>query len=111
MGDITLFSFFEELAEPVKKVWFTAWAARGKLLHDIRSYLTLCFSMIVSMPGRGLKVVSNPKLQQLVVEEEDPEAFAAVICGFGGALCFGSIGAIVGATFCGAVGTVIGVVP
>merc|ERR1712217_996955 len=71
----------------------------------------LCFSMIVSMPGRGLRVVNNPKLQQLVAEEEDPEAFAAVVCGFGGALCFGSIGAIVGATFCGAVGVVVGAVP
>jgi len=110
-GRVMMFSFFEELAEPIKKVALTAWSARGKLAHDVKTYTVLAFSMVYSMPGRAIKVVRNPKLYEAVAEEEDPEALAAVVFGAGGALCLGSVGAVVGATLGVATGTVVGVVP
>jgi len=108
---VKLFSFFEELAEPIKKVVQTAWASRGKLAHDIKAYTLLVGGMVCSMPGRATKVVNNPKLHALIEEEEDPEALAAVVFGIGGALCLGSVGAVVGVAAGGAVGTTLGALP
>jgi hypothetical protein len=106
-----VFTFFEELADPIRKLAQTAWAARGKLGRDVKSYTLLVVSMVFSLPGRVSKVVSNPKLHQLLSEEEDPPALAAVLCGCSGALCLGSSGAVIGTTVGGAVGLAVGSVP
>jgi len=110
-NQVKLFSFFEELAEPIKKVAQTAWASRGKLVRDIQAYVLLLGGLLCSMPSRASKVVYNPKLHALIAEEEDPEALAAVVFGLGGALCLGSMGAVVGSAVGGALGTALGVVP
>lgn len=110
-GKVRLFTFFEELAEPVKKLAQTAWAARGKLAGDVKAYTVLMATMIWSLPGRFSTVVSNPKLHKLFAEEEDPQALAAVLCGCSGALCLGSGGAVIGATLGGACGLALGAVP
>lgn len=108
---VKLFSFFEELAEPVKKLVQTAWRSRGKLAHDVKAYVVLFASMLYSMPSRALRVVQNPKLHALLAEEEDPQALAAVLAGSGGALCLGSVGAVIGATVGSAFGLCLGAVP
>lgn len=110
-GQVKMFSFFEELSEPVKKLIQKAWESRGKLLRDVKAYVVTTTCTIYSMPGRAHKVISNPKLHALLAEEEDPQALAAVVCGSGGALCLGSVGAAVGATSGAAIGTAIGAVP
>uniref|UniRef100_A0A7S4VYK8 Uncharacterized protein n=1 Tax=Alexandrium monilatum TaxID=311494 RepID=A0A7S4VYK8_9DINO len=110
-GQVKLFSFFEELAEPVKKVAQTAWASRGKLARDVKAYALLVSGMVWSMPGRAAKVVNNPKLHALLAEEEDPEALAAVVFGIGGALCVGSVGVVVGIAAGGAAGAALGALP
>jgi len=110
-GQVKMFSFFEELAEPVKKLGHTAWDSRGKLVRDIKTYVLFVGGTAYSMPGRAARVVNNPKLHALLEEEEDPEALAAVILGLGGALCVGSAGAIVGVATGGTLGTVVGTVP
>merc|ERR1719174_1748583 len=63
------------------------------------------------MPGRAGRGVSNPRLRALILEEEDPEALAAMMAGTGGALCLGSAGALVGVVAGGTCGTIIGVFP
>jgi len=108
---VKLFSFFEELAEPVRKLVQTAWRSRGKLVHDVKAYVLLFTSMVCSMPARVLRVIQNPKLQALLAEEEDPQALAAVVAGTGGALCLGSVGAVIGVTVGAAVGLCVGAVP
>lgn len=108
---VKLFSFFEELAEPVRKLAHTAWRSRGKLAHDVKAYVMLFTSMVCSMPARALRVVQNPKLQALLAEEEDPQALAAVLGGSGGGLCLGSVGAVIGATVGAACGLCLGAVP
>jgi hypothetical protein len=111
MERVNFFSFFEELAEPLKKVVQTAWASRGKLVHDVRAYTVLFTTTVTTMPGRAANVLRNEKLHALLAEEEDPEALAAVIFGTGGALCLGSMGAVICAAAGGATGTAVGVVP
>jgi len=108
---VKLFSFFEELAEPVRKLVQTAWRSRGKLAHDVKAYVLLFASMVCSMPSRALRVVQNPKLHTLLAEEEDPQALAAVLAGSGGALCLGSVGAVIGATVGSATGLCFGAIP
>lgn len=108
---VKLFSFAEEIAEPVKKLAQTAWQSKGKLVHDVKAYVLLFCSMVYSMPGRALLVVNNPKLHALLQEEEDPQALAAVVAGSGGALCLGSVGAVTGAVAGGALGLCAGAVP
>lgn len=110
-AQVKLFSFFEELAEPVRKLVQTAWRSRGKLVHDVKAYVLLFTSMVCSMPARVLRVIQNPKLQALLAEEEDPQALAAVVAGTGGALCLGSVGAVIGVTVGAAVGLCVGAVP
>jgi len=110
-SQVKMFSFFEELAEPVKKLGYTAWESRGKLVHDIKTYVVLVGGTAYSMPGRAARVLNNPKLHALLEEEEDPEALAAVILGLGGALCVGSAGAIIGVATGGTCGAVVGTVP
>lgn len=110
-SQVKMFSFFEELSEPVKRLGQTAWRSRGKLVHDVKAYILIFTSMVYSMPGRAMKVVKNPKLQSLLAEEEDPQALAAVVVGTGGALCLGSVGAVVGVTAGAAVGLALGAVP
>lgn len=110
-GRDRFFTFFEELAEPVKKLASTAWAARGKLARDVKSYTVMMASTVLSMPRRVQKVVTNEKLHELISGEEDPQALAAVICGASGALCLGSSGAVIGVTVGGACGLVLGVIP
>eukprot|EP00929_Paragymnodinium_shiwhaense_P006710 TRINITY_DN110680_c0_g1_i1.p1 TRINITY_DN110680_c0_g1~~TRINITY_DN110680_c0_g1_i1.p1 ORF type:complete len:399 (+),score=61.01 TRINITY_DN110680_c0_g1_i1:87-1283(+) len=106
-----LFSFVEDLAEPIKQVLRTAYNSRGKLLRDVKCHIYVYASAITSMPGRAHRVVSNPKIHALIAEEEDPEALVAVVAGFGSALCLGSGGALAGAAAGVPVGTLIGVVP
>merc|ERR1712060_319093 len=60
----------------------------------------------MGMPSRAWKNVNNSN-----IHKEHPEAFAAVVSGAGGALCFGSIGALVGATVFSAMGFVAGILP
>jgi len=110
-SQVKIFSFFEEIAEPVKKLGHTAWDSRGKLVRDIKTYILLVGGTAYSMPGRAKRVVNNPKLHKLLEEEEDPEALAAVILGLGGALCVGTAGAAVGMATGGTLGTVVGTVP
>merc|ERR1719453_1650236 len=87
-GDaLSHFSFFQALAEPLKNVILTAWSSRGKLVHDVKSYVYVTGNAIVSMPGRVGNVINNPKIHAVFLEEEDPEALAAVVCGTGAALC------------------------
>eukprot|EP00930_Biecheleria_cincta_P028485 TRINITY_DN19888_c0_g1_i1.p1 TRINITY_DN19888_c0_g1~~TRINITY_DN19888_c0_g1_i1.p1 ORF type:complete len:354 (-),score=77.98 TRINITY_DN19888_c0_g1_i1:217-1251(-) len=109
--NVKLFSFAEEIAEPVKKLAQTAWHSKGKLVHDVKAYVLLFCSMVCSMPGRALQVLNNPKLHALLEEEEDPQALAAVVAGSGGALCLGSVGAVVGAVAGGAAGLCLGALP
>lgn len=109
--EVKLFSFFEELAEPIKNVLLTAYRSRGKLVQDAKAYVYVVGGAVYSMPIRAIKVVNNPKLHELIAEEEDPEALAAVAVGGSAALCLGSAGAVVGATVGGTCGTVLGVVP
>mmetsp|Transcript_149888 Transcript_149888/g.417628 ORF Transcript_149888/g.417628 Transcript_149888/m.417628 type:complete len:355 (-) Transcript_149888:273-1337(-) len=108
---VKLFSYFDDLAEPVTKVVQTAWASRGKLAQDLKAYVLLVGGIVWSLPGRAAKVVSNPKLHALLEEEEDPEALAAVVFGMGGALCLGSVGAVIGVTMGGAAGATLGAIP
>lgn len=110
-SQVKLFSFFEELAEPFRKLAQTAWRSRGKLAHDVKAYILVFTAMICSLPVRALKVVQNPKLHALLAEEEDPQALAAVIVGSGGALCLGSVGSVIGATVGAGIGLCIGAVP
>jgi len=110
-AQVKIFSFFQELADPFKKLAQTAWRSRGKLAHDVKAYVLLFTSMVLSMPGRAHKVVSNPKLHELLAEEEDPQALAAVVVGSGGALCLGSVGAVIGATAGAACGLCLGALP
>lgn len=109
--EVQLFSFFEELAEPIKNVALTAYRSRGKLAQDAKAYVYFVSGTVYSMPVRAIKVVKNPKLHELIADEEDPEALAAVAVGGSAALCLGSAGAVVGSTVGGAAGTVIGIVP
>lgn len=101
--------FFQELADPLKNVVVTAWASRGKLAQDVKSYVYVTTATIVSMPGRVSKVVHNPKIHAVLLEEEDPEALAAVVSGTGAALCLGSIGVVVGSSLGGISGLVLGI--
>eukprot|EP00441_Pelagodinium_beii_P040301 CAMPEP_0197635874 /NCGR_PEP_ID=MMETSP1338-20131121/11566_1 /TAXON_ID=43686 ORGANISM="Pelagodinium beii, Strain RCC1491" /NCGR_SAMPLE_ID=MMETSP1338 /ASSEMBLY_ACC=CAM_ASM_000754 /LENGTH=354 /DNA_ID=CAMNT_0043208007 /DNA_START=12 /DNA_END=1076 /DNA_ORIENTATION=+ len=110
-AQVKIFSFFQELADPFKKLAHTAWRSRGKLAQDVKAYVLLFTSMVLSMPGRAHKVVSNPKLHAMLAEEEDPQALAAVIVGSGGALCLGSVGAVIGATAGAACGLCLGALP
>lgn len=110
-NDVKLFSFFEELAEPLQKVAVKAWDARGKLIADIVTYSTLLGSTTLSIPGRSVRVVSDPKLWAFVSEQEDKEALALVLVGTGSGLCLGSGGAVVGAIVGGTLGSAIGVIP
>lgn len=109
--DMRLFSFLDELAEPLKNVAFTAWNARGKLLRDTRTYVVFVTSSAASMPERTIRVLRNPKLHRFLREDEDPEALGAVLAAGGGALCVGSAGAVIGAAAGGTVGTAMGAVP
>mmetsp|Transcript_34946 Transcript_34946/g.75317 ORF Transcript_34946/g.75317 Transcript_34946/m.75317 type:complete len:424 (+) Transcript_34946:72-1343(+) len=110
-GRTMLFTFFGELSEPVQKLATTAWAARGKLAHDVKVYVVLVSSTVASMPGRVTKVLNDPRLHDLLQEEEDPQALAAVVCGGSGAVILGSAGAVVGTTTGGAAGLALGAVP
>jgi hypothetical protein len=110
-GEVRHFSFFQELAEPLQNVIATAYASRGKLVSDMKSYAYVTSNAIVSMPGRASKVVHNPKIHAVLLEEEDPEALAAVVCGTGAAMCLGSVGAVVGSSLGGITGLVVGSVP
>lgn len=110
-GRVLLFTFFEELADPMKKLVQIAWAGRGKLGRDVKAYTLLLTGLVCSMPGRASKVINNPRLHELIKEEEDPQALAAVICGLSGALCLGSTGGVVGATIGGATGLALGAAP
>lgn len=109
--EVKLFSFAGELAEPLKHVVWTAYASRGKLARDVKSYVCVSTNAIASMPGRFFKVVHNPKIHALLNEEEDPEALAAVVTGASAALCLGVMGAILGSSAGGAAGVVFGILP
>lgn len=109
--DVKSFSFLEEIAEPLQKVFLKAWEARGKLVRDVAFYTTLFGRRAIAMPGRALGVVRDPNLWVFITEQEDPEALGFVIVGSGGALCLASAGALTGATLGGATGTAVGVVP
>jgi len=111
VGRLKLFSFFEELGEPLVNLLHAAWRARGKLVRDVRLYTVMTAGAICSMPGRTVIVLTNPKLHAMLAEEEDPEAFASVIAGAGGAICIGSAGAVIGTAMGSAAGTAAGVVP
>jgi hypothetical protein len=106
-----MFSFFEELAEPLQKVAAKGWEARGKLVQDISSYSRLLIWTAISIPGRVVKVVSDPKLWEFVQNQDDPESLAFVVIGAGGALCLGSAGACMGCTVGGVTGLAVGIVP
>lgn len=109
--DTIHFSFLKDLAEPLQNVIATAWASRGKLVQDVKSYMYVTTGAVVSMPGRVSNVVHNPKIHALLMEEEDPEALAAVVCGTGAAMCLGSVGGVVGTSLGGVTGVVVGAVP
>eukprot|EP00933_Yihiella_yeosuensis_P008057 TRINITY_DN113336_c0_g1_i1.p1 TRINITY_DN113336_c0_g1~~TRINITY_DN113336_c0_g1_i1.p1 ORF type:complete len:378 (+),score=106.10 TRINITY_DN113336_c0_g1_i1:108-1241(+) len=108
---VKLFSFFEEMADPVKRLGVTAWRSKGKLANDIKAYVLVFTGMVCSMPGRAVRVVKNPKLHALLAEEEDPQALGAVVCGTGGALCLGSVGAVIGVAVGSATGLAFAAVP
>ncbi|CAE8581750.1 unnamed protein product, partial [Polarella glacialis] len=110
-SEVKLFSFFEELAEPVKKLGHAAWRSRGKAARDVKAYVSFFVAVLFSMPGRGLNVLQNPKLHSFLAEEEDPQALAAMMVGTGGALCLGSVGAVIGATVGAVLGLAVGAVP
>jgi hypothetical protein len=109
--DVKLFSFFEELADPLQKVALKAWEARGKLFNDIISYSALLGKTTLSIPVRSMKVLNDNKLWIFIAEQDDPEALAFVFAGTGSALCLGSAGAVVGGTVGGAAGTAVGTIP
>lgn len=110
-SNVKLFSFLEELADPLQKVAVKAWDARGKLVNDIVTYSMLLGRTAFSIPGRSIKVVSDPKLWIFLSEQDDKEALALVLLGTGGGLCIGSGGAVVGITVGGAMGSALGVIP
>mmetsp|Transcript_13008 Transcript_13008/g.29533 ORF Transcript_13008/g.29533 Transcript_13008/m.29533 type:complete len:357 (-) Transcript_13008:110-1180(-) len=109
--DMQFFSFIEELSEPLQKLVAKAWEARGKLIHDVIAYVSMGTTMVISMPGRTIRVINNPKLWALLSEEEDPEALAFVIVGSGSAMSMGSAGAAFGLTVGGTAGAALGAVP
>jgi len=110
-GNIKHFSYLEDLAGPIKNVIVTAWASRGKLARDVKTYILVTSNAVISMPGRASKVIKNPKIHAVLAEEEDMEALAAVVCGTGAGLCAGSIGAVVGGSLGGVGGVAVGAVP
>jgi len=110
-GHDVLFTFFRELAGPVKKLAYTAWSARRKLARDFKAYAVFLVATVWSMPGRMGKVVNSPHLREAVQKEEDPVALAAVVCGGSGVVIFGSGGAVVGAVVGGVCGLVCGALP
>jgi len=110
-SDVKLFSFVEELADPLQKVVVKAWDARGKLMNDIVTYSTLLGRTTFSVPRRSFSVVSDPKLWAFLLDQEDKEALAVVLVGTGGGLCLASGGAVVGVTVGGTIGSAIGVIP
>lgn len=110
-GQVEHFSFLAEVTESMKQVILTAYASRGKLAQDVKTFVVVTSSAVVSMPGRVSKVTRNPKIHALLLEENDPEALAAVMSGSGAALCLGGVGAVVGVTVGGATGLVVGAVP
>mmetsp|Transcript_21876 Transcript_21876/g.51085 ORF Transcript_21876/g.51085 Transcript_21876/m.51085 type:complete len:361 (+) Transcript_21876:99-1181(+) len=109
--DIQFFSFIEELSEPLQKLATKAWEARGKLIHDVVAYVSMGTTMVISMPGRTVRVINNPKLWALLAEEEDPEALAFVLVGSGSAMSLGSAGAAFGLTVGGTAGAALGAIP
>merc|ERR1719428_1902487 len=74
-------------------------------------YIYVVGNAVYTMPFRVHKVVCNPELHELLAKQEDPEAFAVVAVGAGGALCLGSAGTVIGTAVGGTAGCVLGAIP
>jgi len=110
-GEVKLFSFLQELSEPIKNVAVIAYRARGKLANDMQAYVYLMTSAAASMPTRAVAVVNDKKLAVFLSESEDPEALAAVGVGTGTMLSLGCVGGLAGTAVGATTGTVAGALP